>query len=75
MLKESSASIRRSTAFIGMTTAARQAITVASMYHCQLQGLINRAIPLSGPKETMKQSYQYQVKLTMEAREELTCRF
>ena len=39
----------------------------------RLQALINRVIPLAGSTETMKQSYHYQVELTMEAREELTC--
>ena len=73
LLKAASVSIWQIAAFIGMTNAAKQAIPMASMYHRQLQALINRVIPLAGSEiQAMRQSYHNQVELTVEAREELT---
>ena len=71
LLKETAVSIRQITAFIGMTNAAKQAITVAPLFHRQLQALINRVLPLVGFPDAMKQSYNHQVKLSANAREDL----
>ena len=49
-------SIQKLAIFVGMTTAAKQAIRVAPLFHYHLQALINRVVPLASLEE-VKQSY------------------
>ena len=70
LLKEA-LSIWKIAALIGITYAARQAITIAPLFHCQLQALVNIVPPLADSPEAMKQKYHIQVDLTTEAREDL----
>ena len=71
LLKETIVSIWKIAAFIGMTNAARQAVTIALLFHRHLQALVNRALYLADSPETMKQKYHLQVDLTAKAREDL----
>ena len=71
LLKETTVSIRRIATFIGMTNAARQAITIAPLFYRHLQALVNRAQLLADSPVAMRQKYHLQVNLTAEAREDL----
>jgi len=54
-----------------MTTATKQAIRVAPLFHRHLQALINRVVPLASSVEEVKQSYHQLVKISVEATQEL----
>ena len=56
---------------VGRTTAAKQAIRVAPLFHRHLQALINRVVPLASSIEEVKQCYHHMVELSVEARQEL----
>ena len=64
-------SLQEIAGFVGKTTAARQAIRVAPLFHRHLQALINKVIPFVASKEELQSCYQEIVPLTPEAREEL----
>jgi len=57
-------SIQKLATFVGMTTAAKQAIRVAPLFHRHLQVLINRVIPLASSIEEVKQCYHQVVKMS-----------
>ena len=57
--------------FVGMTTAASQAIRVATPFHHQLQVLINSVISQAQSKVEVQQAYHQKVTLTTETRTEL----
>ena len=42
----SKVSVQKLAVLVGKTTAAKQAIQVAPLFHCHLQALINRVVPL-----------------------------
>jgi len=71
LLLKSEVTVQRLAAFVGMTTAAKQAIHMCPLYHHQLQALINRVVLLATSLEEVKQSYHQMVELSREAREEL----
>jgi len=71
LLLKSEVTVQRLAAFVGMTTAAKQAVRMSPLFHCQLQALINRVVPLVTLLEEVKQSYHQMVELSQEAREEL----
>ena len=50
----------------GKTTATRQAIRVAPLFHQHLQALINRVIPFAASKEELQSCYQEIVPLSPE---------
>ena len=52
-LKEITVLIQKIASFIGMTNTARQATTIASLFHCQLQAVVSRALPLADSPEAM----------------------
>ena len=64
-------SVQKLATFVGMTTAATQAIRVAPLFHRHLQALINRVVPLASSIEEVKQSYHQLVRMTVEATQEL----
>ena len=64
-------SVQELAAFVSMTTAARQAVRMAPLFHRYLQALINRVVPLPTSVEEVKQSYHQMVEISAEAREEL----
>ena len=47
--------VQQIAAFIGMTSATRQVISVAPLFHWHLQALINRVVPLAASLEEVKQ--------------------
>ena len=57
--------------FVGMTTAAKQAIRMAPLFHRHLQALINGVVPLASTIEEVKQSYYQTINISTEAKEEL----
>ena len=63
--------MQRLAAFVGMTTAAKQAVRMSPLYHRQLQALINRVVPLATSLKEVKQSHHQMVELSQERREEL----
>ena len=64
-------SVQKLTAFVGMTTAAKQGVRVTPLFHCHLQALINRVVPLASFLEEVKQSYHQMVEILGEASQEL----
>ena len=54
MQSQGEVSIQKLAAFVGRTTAAKQAIQV---FHPHLQALINRVVPLASSIEKVKQCY------------------
>ena len=48
-------SVQKLATFVGMTTAATQAIRAAPLFHWHLQTLINRVVPLASSIEKVKQ--------------------
>ncbi|XP_065894060.1 uncharacterized protein [Dysidea avara] len=71
LLLRSEVTVQRLAAFVGMTTAEKQAIRMSPLYHRQLQALINRVAPLATSIEEVKQSYHQMVELSQEAKQEL----
>ena len=67
----SEVSVQKLAMLVGRTTAAKQAIRVAPLFHRHLQALINRVIPLASSIEEVKQCYHQMVELSVEARQEL----
>ena len=47
-------SVQKLTAFVGVTTAAKQAVRVAPLFHRHLQALINRVVPLASSLEEVR---------------------
>ena len=64
-------SVQKLAAFVGMTTAAKQAVRMAPLFHRHLQALINIVVSLATSVEEVKQSYHQMVEISAEAREEL----
>ena len=64
-------SVQKVAAFVGMTTAAKQAIRMAPLFHRHLQALINKVVPLASTTEEVKQSYHQTINISLEAKEEL----
>ena len=67
----SEVSVQKLAMLVGRTTAAKQAIRVAPLFHRHLQALINRVVPLASSIEEVKQCYHQMVELSVEARQEL----
>ena len=67
----SEVSVQKLAILVGRTTAAKQAIRVAPLFHRHLQALINRVVPLASSIEEVKQCYHQMVELSVEARQEL----
>jgi len=63
-------SVQKLAMFVGMMTATKQAIRVAPLFHCHLQVLINRVVPLASSVDEVKQSYHQMVKMSVEATQE-----
>ena len=71
LLGKNAVSVRNLAAFVGKTTAAKQAIRVAPLFHRHLQALINNIISHLTTEEMCK-AYGQIVELSEGAREELT---
>lgn len=71
LLEKKAVSVRDLAAFVGKTTAAKQAIRVAPLFHRHLQALINNIISHLTTEEMCK-AYRRIVELSEGAREELT---
>ena len=71
MLSKTEVSVQKLAAFVGMTTAAKQAVRVAPLFHRHLQALINRVVPLASSLEEVRQSYHQIVEISREASQEL----
>ena len=54
-----------------MTTAARQAIPVAPLFHSQLQALINSVVSQAQSAEAVQQAYHQEIALSVEERTDL----
>ena len=63
--------VQKLAAFVGMITAAKQAVQMAPLFHRHLQALINRVVPLASSLEEVKQSYHQMVEISTEASQEL----
>ena len=64
-------SVQKVTAFVGMTTATKQVIRMAPLFHWHLQALINKVVPLASTIEELKHSYHQTINISMEAKEKL----
>ena len=71
LLERSTVSVRELAAFVGKTTAAREAIRVAPLFHRHLQALMNSVISHLPMEETHK-GYSQLVELSEGAKKELT---
>ena len=71
MPSKTEVSVQKLAAFVGMTTAPKQAVRVAPLFHCHLQALINRVVPLASSLEEVKQSYHQMVEISREASQEI----
>ena len=71
LLQKPLVSIQELATFVGKTTAARQAISVAPLFHRQLQALKNSAISQAQSTVEIQQAYHQEVALTEETRTEL----
>ena len=71
LLQKPLVSIQELATFVGKTTAARQAISVAPLFHRQLQALINSSISQAQSTVEIQQAYHQEVALTEETRAEL----
>ena len=71
LLKKPLVSIQHLATFVGMTTAAKQAIPVAPLFHRQLQALINSVVSQAQSAEAVQQAYHQEIALSGEARTEL----
>ena len=68
LLKKPLVSIQHLATFVGMTAAARQAIPVASLFHRQLQALINSVVSQAQSAEAVQQAYHQEIALSVEVR-------
>ena len=71
LLKKPLVSIQHLATFVGMTTAARQAIPVAPLFHSQLQALINSVVSQAQSAEAAQQAYHQEIALSVEERTDL----
>ena len=71
MLSKTEVSVQKLAAFVGMTTAVKQAVRVAPLFHRHLQAVINRVVPLASSLEEVRQSYHQIVEISREASQEL----
>ena len=79
LLKKPLVSIQHLATFVGMTTAARQAIPVAPLFHHQLQALmlycstalLSGMVSQAQSEEAVQQAYHQEIALSVEARTKL----
>ena len=71
LLSKTATTVQQVATFMGMTTAAKQAISIGPLFHRHLQALINRVVPLAASLEEVKQCYHEMVEISTEAKQEL----
>ena len=71
LFSKTATTVQQVATFVGMTTAAKQAISIGPLFHRHLQALINRVVPLAASLEEVKQCYHEMVEISTEAKQEL----